>query len=184
MTRSAVAARYANALADVVTARGAAIRPQDALAELRVFEGVLHSSAELHNALVTPAVAASRKRAVVGRIADILKLSRITRNFLFVLIDRRRIAALADVIQSFDTVLDERMGYARADVAAAREIGEQQRAELTAGLERLSGKRVRARFHVDPALIGGVVARIGSTVYDGSVRGQLQSLQRRLSAGG
>src|SRR6185503_7592550 len=98
MTLSAVAARYANALADVVTASGASLNPQQAVTELRSFEELLRGSAELHNALVTPAVAASRKKAVVGRLADSLKLSRISRNFLFVLIDHRRITSLSDII--------------------------------------------------------------------------------------
>ncbi len=184
MTLSAVTARYANALADVVTAGGSALRPQDALGELRSFDSTLRGSAELQNALVTPAVAGSRKKAVIGRIGDILRLSRITRNFLFVLIDHRRITLLAEILQSLETILDERLGFARAEVVSARELNQQQQAALTAKLERLTGKRIRARYQVDQALIGGVTARIGSTVYDGSVRGQLRSLQRRLSAEG
>jgi F-type H+-transporting ATPase subunit delta len=182
MTLSAVATRYANALADVVTAGASPVRPQDAVSELRAFEGALDASTELRNALETPAVPAGRKRAVVGRIAEILKLSRISRNFLYVLIDHRRIAALSDIISSFELIVDERLGFARAEVAAAREMAEPQRAALTSELERLTGKRIRMRFSVDGRLIGGVVARIGSTVYDGSVRGQLASLGRRLGA--
>ncbi|MGB9457635.1 MAG: ATP synthase F1 subunit delta [Bryobacteraceae bacterium] len=180
---SAAATRYANALADVVTAAGSALAPQNAVGELRAFEGALRS-AELRNALITPAVPPGRKRAVVGRVADILGLSRITRNLLFVLIDHRRIAVFSDVVNAFDRILDERLGFARAQVASARELSEGQRAALTAALEKVSQKRLRAQFAVDPALIGGVVARIGSTVYDGSVRGQLQVLERRLSAEG
>jgi F-type H+-transporting ATPase subunit delta len=184
MTLSAVIARYANALADVVTARGSVLRPHDAVTELRSFEAALRGSAELHNALITPAVPGGRKKAVVGRIADLLHLSRITRNFLFVLIDHRRIAVLPEIVQSFETILDERLGFARAEVLSAGELNEQQRTTLTTHLERLTGKRMRARYEVDQALIGGVIARIGSTVYDGSVRGQLGSLRRRLSAEG
>jgi F-type H+-transporting ATPase subunit delta len=180
MTHSAVATRYANALADVVTT-GAGAAAEATLGELHAFESVLSSSTELQNALTSPAVPPSRKRAVVGRLADILKLSRVTRNFLFVLIDHRRIASLADIVQSFETVADERLGFARADVTSAREIAEPQRRQLNGQLERLSGKRIRARYSVDDSLIGGVVARIGSTVYDGSVRGQLNSLGKRLS---
>jgi len=184
MTHSAVATRYANALADVVTTGTAGTAAEAALTELRAFESVLASSPELHNALTSPAVPPSRKRAVVGRIADMLKISRITRNFLFVLIDHRRIASLDEIVHSFETVADERLGFARADVASARELSEPQRQQLSAQLERLSGKRIRARYNVDDSLIGGVVARIGSTVYDGSVRGQLNSLGRRLSTEG
>jgi F-type H+-transporting ATPase subunit delta len=181
MPVTAAATRYSNALADVVTAAGSTLAPPVALVELRSFEGAL-ASAELRNALITPAVPPSRKRAVAGRVADILKLSRITRNFLFVLIDHRRIAEFSDVVNAFEQILDERLGFARAQVASARELTAEQRAALTAALEKASDKRLRAQFAVDDSLIGGVVARIGSTVYDGSVRGQLQALKRRLSA--
>jgi F-type H+-transporting ATPase subunit delta len=174
--------RYANALADVVTQGSSALPPQQALAELRSFQSVLAESPELLNALTTPAVPLGRKRAVVIRIGDELKLSRISRNFLLVLIDHRRIALIPGVADAFEVVLDERLGIARADVASAAELSEPQRGALSAELERLTGKRIRARYVVDGSLIGAVVARIGSTVYDGSVRGQLHSIERRLSA--
>ena len=184
MPLSAVAKRYANALADVVTAGGSAAAPKAAVAELRLFEAALQGSPELQTALSTPAIAGSRKKAVVGRIADTLQLSRIPRNFLFVLVDHRRIASLSDIIQSFELVIDERLGFARADISSARELTEPQRTALNVRLEKLTGKRIRPHFAVDGSLIGGVVARIGSTIYDGSVRGQLHSLQRRLSVEG
>ncbi len=182
MTNSAVASRYANAMADVVTAASSPLRPEIALAELQAFETTLRYSPELQNALVTPAVPASRKKAVVSRIADTLELSRIPRNLLFVLIDHRRIASLAGIIQTLEVVLDERLGFARAEVSSSRELTGEQRAALNSRLEQLTGKRIRMRFAVDDSLIGGVVARIGSTVYDGSVRGELASLGRRLCA--
>jgi F-type H+-transporting ATPase subunit delta len=181
MTLSAVATRYANALADVVTAAKSPVAPQQALAELRSFLGVLESSPELHNALITPAVAGSRKKAVVSRIGDVLKLSRIARNFLFVLLDNRRIALLPEIVETFETVVDERLGFARAEISSASELSDAQRAALLGKLEALSGKRIRPRYSVDGALLGGAVARIGSTVYDGSIRGQLDSLGRRLN---
>lgn len=182
MTHSAVAARYANALADVVTAASSAVRPPEALSALRSFEGALKESPELHGVLVTPAVPLARKRAVVTRIGEALGISRIVRNFLLVLIDHRRIAEVGAVADAFEVVLDERLGFARAEVSSAAELSEAQRSELEAVLDRLTGKRIRARYAVDKALIGGAVARIGSTVYDGSVRGQLQSIGRCLSA--
>ena len=182
MTLSAIASRYAEALADVITASGSTLAPDKALAELRSFEEIANDSAELRNALMSPSVPASRKRAVIARLGDLLGLSRITRNFLFVLIDHRRIAELPEIIQTLDLVLDERMGFARAEVLSAGELNESQRAELNTTLEQLTGKRIRMRFAVDQSLIGGVVARIGSTVYDGSLRGQLRSLGHRLIA--
>jgi F-type H+-transporting ATPase subunit delta len=181
MTLSAVAARYANALADVVTGPASTVTPQQAVTELRDFETAVHESTELHNALITPAVPASRKKAVVGRIGDVLKLSRVTRNFLFVLVDHRRTALLSGIIADFEQVIDARLGYARAEVSSPGELNEAQRRALNTQLERLTGKRIRMRFAVDTSLIGGAVARIGSTVYDGSVRGQLATLERRLS---
>ena len=181
MTLSAVATRYAKALADVTTASSAPLKPADALAQLRSFEAALNTSHELQNALSTPAVPASRKRAVVGRVADLLKLSQVARNFLFVLIDHRRIGLLGAILSDFELIVDERLGFARAEVSSPTELTEAQRGAINSQLERLTGKRLRMRFAVDPALIGGVVARIGSTVYDGSVRGQLQTLGRRLS---
>jgi F-type H+-transporting ATPase subunit delta len=120
---------------------------------------------------------------VVGRIATALKLGQITRNFLYVLIDRRRIAGVAEIIDTFERIVDERLGFAQAEVTSARELTESQRASLSGQLERLTGKKIRMRFSMDDSLIGGVVARIGSTVYDGSVRGQLETLGRRLKAG-
>jgi F-type H+-transporting ATPase subunit delta len=119
---------------------------------------------------------------VAGRIADQLQLSRIIRNFLFVLIDHRRIAEVPQILPAFELVLDQRLGFARAEVASAGELSEAQRTTLNGKLERLTGKRIRMRFSVDESLIGGVVARLGSTVYDGSLRSRLQSLERRLAA--
>lgn len=181
MTLTAVATRYANALADVVTAAGSAVKPQDAAAQLRAFASTLAASPELHTALITPAVPLARKRAVVTRIADLEQLSRIVRNFLLVLLDHGRIAAIGDIADAFEVILDERLGFARAEVTSAAALTDQQRAALNSELERLTGKRIRPRYGVDGALIGGVVARIGSTVYDGSVRGQLESIRRRLT---
>lgn len=182
MTISAVATRYAHAFADVVTTPAAPLAAADAVRELNSFAGVLAGSLVLRNALATPAVPPGRKKAVVGRIAADLNLSRITRNFLFVLVDHRRIASLPEIAHRFELVLDERLGFARAEVASARELGEPLRSALGSELERVTGKRIRALFSVDPSLIGGVTARIGSTVYDGSVRGRLLAIGRRLAS--
>lgn len=132
--------------------------------------------------LASPAVAPARKRAVVGRLADMLGLSQISRNFLYILIDKRRAAALPVILDSFESLLDERLGFSRAEITSAAELTEAQRASLTARLTQLTGRQVRLKFSIDPQLIGGVVARVGSTVYDGSVKGQLEALSKRLAA--
>jgi F-type H+-transporting ATPase subunit delta len=181
MTLSAVATRYAKALADVVTAGTNSLSPESAVQEIGAFSAALAGSQELSRALSSPAVPANRKRAVAGRIAEILELSPISRNFLNVLIDRRRITLLPGIMHSFELIVDERLGFARAEVSAPAQLSDAQRAAVQAQLEQLTGKRIRMRVAVDPSLIGGVIARIGSTVYDGSVRGQLQTLGQRLS---
>ena len=182
MTLSAVATRYANALADVVTGPTSPLTPDAALNELRAFEGAMKESHDLAQALATPAVPASRKKAIIGRLADLLGLSKITRNFLFVLTDHRRTDSLQQIIVAFEAAMDERSGVVPAEIAAASEMTAAQRAELQAELEKITGKRVRMSFAVDHSLIGGVVAKVGSTVYDGSMRGALHSLEQRLSA--
>jgi len=184
MTLSAVVTRYAHALADVVTASGSSLSAEHALAQLRAFDAALRGSLELQNALTTPAVPVSRKRAVIQRIGYVMELSQITRNFLYVLVDHRRIASLTQIIHSFELVVEERLGFGRAEVSSATGLTEAQQTALRTALERVSGKRLRARYAVDGALIGGVVARIGSTVYNGSVRGQLDTLERRMRAKG
>jgi F-type H+-transporting ATPase subunit delta len=182
MTQTGIATRYADALADVVTAPGSAVTPQGAVAEVRSFEAAVASSADLRSVLISPAVPNSRKKAVVARIVKALGLSRIAQNFLFVLIDHRRIAGLAEISQILEQTIDQRLGFATAQVVAARQLTEAQQTALAVELQRLAGKKIRLRVAVDESLIGGAVARIGSTVYDGSVRGRLQALERRLSA--
>jgi F-type H+-transporting ATPase subunit delta len=182
MTHSALASRYAGALVDVVTEPRSALDPHKVLSELRSFEQVWAGSADLRHALDSPAVPPARKRAVVGSISERLGFSKIARNFLFVLIDHRRITMLPEVVEAFDLVLDERLGFTRAEVTSATELDERQRDAVGHELERLTGKQVRMRYAVDMGLIGGLVARIGSTVYDGSVRGQLAALGKRLAA--
>jgi F-type H+-transporting ATPase subunit delta len=184
MTLSAVATRYAHALADVVTASESPLRAEDAIAQLKAFEATLKASPALYNALITPAIPVGRKRAVIGRIGYIMELSQITRNFLYVLVDHRRIASLSEIIHSFELAVDQRLGFERAEITSARALNEDQQDELRIRLEQATGKRLRARYRVDGALIGGVVARVGSTVYNGSVRGRLETLENRMLAEG
>ncbi|HXM45588.1 MAG TPA: ATP synthase F1 subunit delta [Bryobacteraceae bacterium] len=182
MTHSALASRYASALVDVATGPKSGMDPHVLLTELRGFEEVLAGSAELRSALASPAVPPARKRAVVGAIGAKLGVSRVARNFLFVLTDHRRIAMLTEVLEAYDLALDERLGFQRAEISSARELTQPQRDSVSDEFERLTGKKMRMRYAVNRELLGGLVARIGSTVYDGSVRGQLQALGRRLAA--
>ncbi|MBC7925781.1 MAG: ATP synthase F1 subunit delta, partial [Bryobacteraceae bacterium] len=107
-------------------------------------------------------------------------LSPLVRNFLFLLVDRRRTDLLNEIAPAFEAAVDERLGLVRAEVKSATPLSEPQQAELEGALSLVAGRRVRCDYQVDPALIGGVVARIGSTVYDGSVRSQLEAMRQTL----
>jgi F-type H+-transporting ATPase subunit delta len=178
---SAVANRYARALVDIVMAPGSPLQPEDALAQLRGVEGLLQESQELRTALATPAIQTSRKRAVMADLLARIGGSPLIRNFIYVVINHRRIGIIGDIREAFELQLDERLGFVRAEVSSAAPLDAPQSAGLESELSKLTGKRMRLRFDVDPELLGGVVARIGSTVYDGSVRGELRQLGRKLA---
>ena len=178
---SAVANRYAQALVDVVMAPGSPLKPEDAVAQLRAVDAIFQESLELRNAMLTPAIQNSRKRAVLAKLLERTGGSTLIRNFTYVLIDHRRIAIIGEIREAFELQLDERLGFARAEVTSAAPLDPGVGVNLEAELSRLTGKRMRLRFDVDPALLGGVVARIGSTVYDGSVRGELRQLAKKLT---
>ena len=183
MISTAVVNRYANALADVVLSPQSDVKPPDAVTQLREFRDSVGKSRDLRAVLATPAVAVTRKRAVLKDIAERLGTSRVVRNFILVLSDHRRIAALAQVVDAVETIFDERMGFVSAEVRSAYDLPAAQRDELSSQLGAIAGRQIRMRFSVDPELIGGVTAKIGSRVYDGSVRGQLADMRRRLSVG-
>ena len=182
MTSSAVVNRYASALVDVVVSASAGIDAVVAVRQLKAFNAAIKESPDFRIVLASPAVSIARKRLVIRRVAEALGLERIILNFLLVLTDHRRAGALSEVIEAFDLLLDERMGLLRAEVVSAYELTPRERDLLTTELAKLANSQVRMRFAVDPELIGGATARLGSKVYDGSVRGQLAKMRERLAA--
>jgi F-type H+-transporting ATPase subunit delta len=180
---SAIASRYARALVEVAAAPGSASDPVAILAQLRAVGEAIAGSPELRTALLSPAVPPGRKRAIVERILKPLGLDRQARNFLFVVIDHRRVADLPAIVEAFEALLDERLGFVRADVQSARHLTGTEQGSLATEISRMTGRKAKLKFSIDPALIAGVVARIGSTVYDGSVRGQLETLRLKLAKG-
>jgi F-type H+-transporting ATPase subunit delta len=162
-------------------APASALKAEDAVAQLRAVDAMIQASVELKQALLTPAIQNSRKRAVMAKLLATVGGSPIIRNFTYVLIDHRRIGIIGEIREAFEAHIDELLGFARAEVTSAAPLDHRVGASLEAELSRVTGKRMRLRFDVDPALIGGVVARIGSTVYDGSVRGELLQLGRKLT---
>lgn len=174
-----LAQRYAAALADVALEQGAA---EPIRKNLDDFCAALEGSPDLVNSLISPGVARTDKQAVIEKIAARIGAGRIFRNFLLVLSDNRRTGLLPEIAGAFHSVLLERMGIAEAQVTSAAELTAAQKKELSAAFERLTGKKVEARYSLDPALMGGAVVRIGSTVYDGSVREQLERMHARLAS--
>lgn len=184
MISSAVVSRYANALADVVLSPASGLDPAQSVEQLRSFDAAVKSSADLRSVLASPAISAVRKREVLKSIAQALGVSGVIRNFILVLADHGRAASLPQIADGYETVLDARLGFVRAEVSSAFELTDEQKQSLSAQLGKVAGAQVRMKFTVDADLIGGVSARIGSTVYDGSVRGQLATLRARLDQSG
>lgn len=178
----ATASHYARALGELVMRPESPVSPRAAVLEVQSFQQMMASSHELRGVLLNPAVSISRKRAIVSKLASRSGISTLVRNFLFVTMDHRRIGILADIAVAFETKVDELLGVVRAGITSAAPLNEAQRQRLEQEFAQLTGKQVRMEYEVDETLIGGVTARVGSTVYDGSVRGRLDALRRRLIA--
>lgn len=173
----AIASRFARALAEILNTPESA---DDAVQKLRAFDELQQSSADMQSILLSPAVPARNKHAAAGRFADMLGFSPVLKNFIYVLIDHRRTAMLGEILASLETQIDERRGIVRANIQSAHPLDDGQRMAVESALGRATGKQVFGQYAVDQALIGGLVARVGSRVYDGSVRGQLQAMRSRL----
>lgn len=171
--------QYANALADIALAQGAAA---PVIKQLGDFGAVYAESAQLRNFLASPAVDREPKHGVVEKLAARLGASKILRNFLFVIVDHRRTAILPEIIAAFQEVVRQRQGIAEAEISSAVELSAAQKTEFASRLARLTGKRVEVKYSLEPALLGGAVVRIGDTIYNGSLRNRLNELRTRLAA--
>lgn len=171
--------QYANALADIAFGQGA-VEPVHK--QLALFSALYGSSAELRNFLSSPAVNREAKHRVIEKLLARIGASKILRNFLFVVVDHQRTPVLPEIVAAFQEVVRKRQGVLEARVSSAIELNAAQKAELGFTLERLTGKRVEATFSLEPTLLGGAVVRVGDTVYDGSLRTQLNELRVQLAA--
>lgn len=169
---------YARAFADVVI--GSRLDAARTLAEAQQIAVLADQSKELREVWDNPSIAVEQKRAVLDAIAQRAGISRPVRNFVAVLIDKGRTRFLSEIVKQFAHDLNERLGIAEAEVTTARELSAQERAELESDLSRVTGKAIRAKYEQNPALLGGAIARVGSTVYDGSVKGQLERIRQQL----
>jgi F-type H+-transporting ATPase subunit delta len=162
---ASVASTYARAFADVV---------------FSTHLDLLHESTELRRVWENPAVPADQKRKLLDVIVEREGIERYVRNLVAVLIDHRRVQFLGRIIEQLKKELDARMGFAEAEITSARALGDAEKRALESQVAKVTGKKVRAQFELDASLLGGAVVRVGSTIYDGSVKGQLEKIREAL----
>ncbi len=176
----ALSSHYAQALADAVFAPDSGLSPEEATEQLTWMAGLLQESKDVARALLSPAVTRERKQALAGKLADQMQLHRLIKNFLLVIVSHRRTRELPDIEQNFEWIVDERTGWLPATITSAHELSPQQREEIERALGTKLGKLIRAHYHVDPGVIGGIRAHVASKEYDASVRGKLDAMRASL----
>lgn len=178
MSVELIARRYAAALADVVKSDYKTV--QD---ELKTFEGMMNESRELSTMFANPALSHADKKNVLETLIKKTKPNKTTANFLRVLLSNGRLVNLAEINRAFVSILTERSGIISAQVTSARELTVKEQKDLESNLEKMVGKKVNLNYEINKEIIGGIVTRIGSTVYDSSVRTQLDNLKKQLVNG-
>jgi F-type H+-transporting ATPase subunit delta len=176
-----VDSRYARAFAAVVEDQKLDIAASQG--QLDDFANTLEGSAELREVLENPSIPEPQKLKVLDAIAAKIGMTKAARNFIAVMIAHQRLHEIRDILTSYAGVADEEMAIAETEITTARPLDDAGRELLEVQVRKLAGgRRVRATYKQDPALLGGAVVRIGSTVYDGSIRAQLQQLKQRMMA--
>lgn len=178
MSSQTVARRYASALADVIIERNEQAQVRE---ELAAWERMILSNPTLLEVFTNPTVPYEQKAKVLNELIARTKVRQTTANFLRILLKNQRLAELPQVNAKLDQVLDERSGVISAEVTSARPVSDSIKQALEEKLADLTGKRIRLSFGTDESLLGGIVTRIGSTIYDGSVRNQLKRLGEELA---
>lgn len=177
MSNETVARRYATALADVVVKSK---ETESVKSELKQWEDLIAGNAELESVFSNPVIQHLKKEKVLESLLAKTKPSKTTANFLRVLLQNSRLTDLKGINERFAQVLDERGGIVSAEITSSRELTDSEKKELRSNLEKLTGKHVNPSFGTDKELIGGIVTRVGSTVYDSSVKTQLENLKAEL----
>jgi F-type H+-transporting ATPase subunit delta len=175
---AAIASRYARALVEVVLEQR--LDADVAREQLNSFVEAVRESVELRRVWESPAVPSEQKRALLDAIVGQMNAFKAIRNFMAVLIDHRRIPMLDGIVRQFGVELDSQLGFVKAEISSARQLSAEEKRELESQVERLTGKKVRAHYAWDAGLLGGVMVRVGSIIYDGSIRGQLEKMKQEL----
>ena len=180
MSLETVARRYAAALADVVMKSG---ETDSVKAELKSWEEMINSNADLQTAFGNPSIAQENKVKVLESLISRTNPTKTTANFLRVLLRNDRLGEISEINERLDGVLEERSGIISAKITSARPLSAGQKAELQTSINKMTAKNVRLNYEIDKNIIGGVVTRIGSTIYDGSVKTKLEELRQKLING-
>ena len=180
---ASVVGTYARAFADVVMTKSNLLDPARMLQELHGIEALLQESDPLRRVLENPSIPGDRKRAVLDAITQRLGTTRQVRNFVAVLTDNRRLPLFSEILKQVVQELDDRQGFAEAQVSSARQLSDPEKQMLEVEIAKMTGKKVRARYAQDASLLGGAVVQVGSTIYDGSVKGQLDRIREQLVEG-
>jgi F-type H+-transporting ATPase subunit delta len=178
MSGELAARRYAGALADVVAGNSGGVQN-----ELKNWETMMQDSGDLLSLFKHPAIQYEQKSNVLESLLSKAKPEKTTANFLRILLRNQRLGDLAAINKAFEEVLAERSNEQTAHVTTARELSAGEQADLQQNLLKLTGRKVNLQTAVDKSLIGGMVTRIGSTVYDSSVKTQLEELKQKLTKG-
>jgi F-type H+-transporting ATPase subunit delta len=171
---------YARAFADVVIS--SRLDAAQTLRETQSLAALVASSKELRQVWEAPSIPADPKRRVLDALVAREGVSRPVRNFVAVLIDHHRIHFLDEIVKQFEKELNQRLGFAEAEISSARELSAPERQALEDQVGKLTGKKVRARYSQDKSLLGGAVIKVGSTIYDGSVLGQLERIKEAIGS--
>ena len=172
------APRYAHAFASVVAS--AHLDVATAQQQLNDFAGTLNGSRDLRELLMDPSFPHDQKLKVLDAISQKMGLYREVRNLIAVIIDHHRLGSLNEIVAEYALVADENTNTAEAEVISAHDLNDQDRAELEQQVAKLAGSKVRVTYRQDASLLGGAIVKLGSTVYDGSVKGQLEQMKQRL----
>lgn len=178
MTARAAAARYARALFDVVVKDG---DPKQVERELAGFADLARDHSALAHAFANPAIPAPRKRAVVEQLLERAKLTSAVSKLLLLLAERDRLTLLPDVVEAYRSRLLDHLRVVRAEITTAVPLAQDRRTAIERSLAKTTGRQVTLTARVDPSVIGGAVAKVGSVVYDGSVARQLEKLKEKLA---
>ena len=178
MLAGSLARRYAKAIMDLAIAKGAVDKVG---IDLRALATAYKAQPELAQVLANGAFPKAQRKAVLDAVLVRIGAHELVKTTLALLLDKERLAAVPAIAREVDAMIEARAGKVAAQVTSAVELTPMQLAQVTATLERLSGKKVVITRTVDPALLGGIVAKVGDVVYDGSARTQIRTLRDQLA---